>query len=144
MPSRPRRSIRDTFPPPPKQVSPPATGQSAPPATAVGGAEMATRGPADTDGDLTAATATTGGHVATESPGTPVTAAMAKRQGQRKFTVLLEAREAVAFTRLLAQVQEQLPTQTVRKSDIVRAWVALTGDDPTLRDQLVQELRNQP
>jgi hypothetical protein len=59
-----------------------------------------------------------------------------------KFTVLLDANTAADFDALAVQLRRQLGRR-IEKAAIIRALVALAGDDAALRGQLASELRNQ-
>lgn len=57
-----------------------------------------------------------------------------------KFTVVLSPDDAATFDQLALDVRRELGRRVV-KGDLVRTLVALAGDDPTLRGQLVDQLR---
>lgn len=57
-----------------------------------------------------------------------------------KFTVLLDGDEATAFDGLALVLRKRLG-RVVKKSDLVRALIALASDDQTLTAQLEAELR---
>jgi hypothetical protein len=57
-----------------------------------------------------------------------------------KFTVLLDGDEATAFDSLALVLRKRLG-RVVKKSDLVRALIALASDDQTLTAQLEAELR---
>ena len=57
-----------------------------------------------------------------------------------KFTVLLDGEEATAFDSLALLLRRRLG-RVVKKSDLVRALIALASDDQTLTAQLEAELR---
>lgn len=82
-----------------------------------------------------------------EPPKTPsidaVSSPPAPASDLSKFTVLLDGEEAATFDQLALDVRRLLGRRVV-KGDLVRALVALAGDDPTLRDQVVAELRARP
>jgi hypothetical protein len=60
-----------------------------------------------------------------------------------KFTVLLEPDAAADFDGLALDIRRLLGRR-VSKGDLVRALIALAAADPTLRDQLIGELRARP
>ncbi|MGH3936763.1 MAG: hypothetical protein ACRDS1_17575 [Pseudonocardiaceae bacterium] len=60
-----------------------------------------------------------------------------------KFTVLLDPEAAIGFDQLALDIRRLLGRR-VSKGDLVRALIALTAADPTLRDQLLNELRARP
>jgi hypothetical protein len=60
-----------------------------------------------------------------------------------KFTVLLEPDAAADFDQLALDIRRLLGRR-VSKGDLVRALIALAAADPTLRDQLIGELRARP
>ncbi|HET9257475.1 MAG TPA: hypothetical protein VFO16_20055 [Pseudonocardiaceae bacterium] len=57
-----------------------------------------------------------------------------------KFTVLLEPAAAADFDQLALDIRRLLGRR-VSKGDLVRALIALAVAEPTLRDQLIDELR---
>ena len=116
-PSRPR-SIRDTFP-----------GAAAKARAAVAPATD------EITEEMEMATATgTGTATATE-----VAATRQRPPAGSKFTVILSPEDAATFDQLALDVRRRLGRRVV-KGDLVRALVALAGDDATLRDQVVAEL----
>jgi len=60
-----------------------------------------------------------------------------------KFTVLLDPDAAIGFDQLALDIRRLLGRR-VSKGDLVRALIALAAADLTLRDQLLNELRNHP
>jgi hypothetical protein len=60
-----------------------------------------------------------------------------------KFTVLLEHDAAADFDQLALDIRRLLGRR-IAKGDLVRALIALAAADPTLRDQLIDELRGHP
>lgn len=60
-----------------------------------------------------------------------------------KFTVLLEPDAAADFDQLALDIRRLLGRR-VSKGNLVRALIALAAADPTLRDQLLHELRARP
>lgn len=82
--------------------------------------------------------------LATEDSGVAGDAAAALDEGQAaesksKFTVLLDGDEAANFDSLALVLRRRLG-RVVKKSDIVRALIALASDDQTLTAQLETEL----
>lgn len=57
-----------------------------------------------------------------------------------KFTVVLSAEDAAMFDQLALDIRRELGRRVV-KGDLVRTLVALAGDDATVREQLVDQLR---
>lgn len=60
-----------------------------------------------------------------------------------KFTVLLDPNAAADFDQLAVDIRRLLGRR-VSKGDLVRALIALTAADPTLRGQLLHQLRSRP
>jgi hypothetical protein len=60
-----------------------------------------------------------------------------------KFTVLLDPDAAADFDQLAVDIRRLLGRR-VSKGDLVRALIALAAADPTLRNQLIDELRTRP
>jgi hypothetical protein len=60
-----------------------------------------------------------------------------------KFTVLLDPDAAADFDQLAVDIRRLLGRR-VSKGDLVRALIALAAANPTLRDQLIDELRTRP
>lgn len=60
-----------------------------------------------------------------------------------KFTVLLDPDAAVGFDQLALDIRRLLGRR-VSKGDLIRALIALAAADLTLRDQLLNELRDHP
>jgi hypothetical protein len=60
-----------------------------------------------------------------------------------KFTVLLEPDAAIGFDQLALDIRRLLGRR-VSKGELVRALIALAAADPTLRAQLLDELRTRP
>jgi hypothetical protein len=60
-----------------------------------------------------------------------------------KFTVLLDPDAAIGFDQLALDIRRLLGRR-VTKGDLVRALIALAAADLTLRDQLLNELRDHP
>ncbi len=60
-----------------------------------------------------------------------------------KFTVLLDPDAAADFDQLALDIRRLLGRR-VSKGNLVRALIALAAADPTLRDQLIDELRTRP
>jgi hypothetical protein len=60
-----------------------------------------------------------------------------------KFTVLLDPDAAIGFDQLALDIRRLLGRR-VAKGDLVRALIALAAADLTLRDQLLNELRDHP
>lgn len=60
-----------------------------------------------------------------------------------KFTVLLDPDTTIGFDQLALDIRRLLGRR-VSKGDLVRALIALAAVDPTLRAQLLDELRNRP
>jgi len=60
-----------------------------------------------------------------------------------KFTVLLDPDAAIGFDQLALDTRRLLGRR-VTKGDLVRALIALAAADHTLRDQLLNELRDHP
>jgi hypothetical protein len=60
-----------------------------------------------------------------------------------KFTVLLEPDAAADFDQLALDIRRLLGRR-VSKGDLVRALIALAVAEPTLRGQLIDELRTRP
>jgi hypothetical protein len=69
-----------------------------------------------------------------------LTPAPAEASPPSKFTVLLESDAAAGFDQLALDIRRLLGRR-VSKGDLVRALIALAAADPTLRDQLLDELR---
>ena len=59
------------------------------------------------------------------------------------FTVLLDHDAAADFDQLAVDIRRLLGRR-VSKGDLVRALIALAAGDPTLRNQLIDELRTRP
>jgi hypothetical protein len=74
------------------------------------------------------------------SASTPVPA---EAPSPSKFTVLLEPDAAADFDELALDIRRLLGRR-VSKGNLVRALIALAAADPTLRDQLIDELRTRP
>jgi hypothetical protein len=87
------------------------------------------------------------------SPTTPPAAAVASNGASTpapaegsppsKFTVLLDPDDAAGFDQLAVDIRRLLGRR-VSKGDLVRALIALVAADPTLRDQLLHQLRDRP
>ena len=60
-----------------------------------------------------------------------------------KFTVLLDPDAAIGFDQLALDIRRLLGRR-VSKGDLIRALIALAAADLTLRDQLLNELRDHP
>ncbi len=71
------------------------------------------------------------------------TPAPAEAPPPSKFTVLLEPDAAADFDQLALDIRRLLGRR-VSKGNLVRALIALAAADPTLRDQLIDELRTRP
>ncbi len=71
------------------------------------------------------------------------TPAPAEAPPPSKFTVLLEHDAAADFDQLALDIRRLLGRR-IAKGDLVRALIALAAADPTLRDQLIDELRGRP
>jgi hypothetical protein len=71
------------------------------------------------------------------------TSAPAEAVPPSKFTVLLESDAAADFDQLALDIRRLLGRR-VSKGNLVRALIALAAADPTLRDQLLHELRTRP
>jgi hypothetical protein len=71
------------------------------------------------------------------------TPAPAEAPSPSKFTVLLDPDAAADFDQLAVDIRRLLGRR-VSKGDLVRALIALAAADPTLRDQLIDELRARP
>lgn len=67
--------------------------------------------------------------------------ALAEAPPPSKFTVLLESDAAADFDQLALDIRRLLGRR-VSKGNLVRALIALAAADPTLRDQLIDELRS--
>lgn len=71
------------------------------------------------------------------------TPAPAEAPPPSKFTVLLEPDAAADFDQLALDIRRLLGRR-VSKGNLVRALIAMAAADPTLRDQLIDELRTRP
>ena len=60
-----------------------------------------------------------------------------------KFTVLLDPDATIGFDQLALDIRRLLGRR-VSKGDLVRALIALAAADPTLRAQLLDQLRTHP
>jgi hypothetical protein len=69
------------------------------------------------------------------------TSAPAEAAPPSKFTVLLEPDAAADFDQLALDIRRLLGRR-VSKGNLVRALIALAAANPTLRDQLIEELRS--
>jgi hypothetical protein len=69
------------------------------------------------------------------------TSAPAEAAPPSKFTVLLESDAAADFDQLALDIRRLLGRR-VSKGNLVRALIALAAANPTLRDQLIEELRS--
>ncbi|MGH3707095.1 MAG: hypothetical protein ACRDRU_14695 [Pseudonocardiaceae bacterium] len=77
---------------------------------------------------------------ATAASNSGSTLAPAEGAPPSKFTVLLEPDAAADFDELALDIRRLLGRR-VSKGNLVRALIALAAADPTLRDQLIDELR---
>jgi hypothetical protein len=77
---------------------------------------------------------------ASNSASTP---ALAEAPPPSKFTVLLDPDAAADFDQLALDIRRLLGRR-VSKGNLIRALIALAAADPTLRDQLLRELRTRP
>jgi hypothetical protein len=80
---------------------------------------------------------------AATAPNSASTPAPADAPPPSKFTVLLDPDAAADFDQLAVDIRRLLGRR-VPKGDLIRALIALTAADPTLRDQLLHELRTRP
>ncbi len=104
-----------------------------------------TRQPADLRDQLESTTlpspaASPAAAAALNSASTP---APAEAPPPSKFTVLLDPDAAADFDQLALDIRRFLGRR-VSKGNLVRALIALAAADPTLRDQLLDELRAHP
>ncbi len=67
----------------------------------------------------------------------------AEAQPPSKFTVLLDPDATIGFDQLALDIRRLLGRR-VSKGDLVRALIALAAADPTLRAQLLHQLRTHP
>ncbi|MCA1675637.1 MAG: hypothetical protein LC799_26815 [Actinobacteria bacterium] len=77
---------------------------------------------------------------AADSTSTPT---LAEAHPPSKFTVLLDPDTTIGFDQLALDIRRLLGRR-VSKGDLVRALIALAAADPTLRAQLLDELRTRP
>ncbi|MDQ3765084.1 MAG: hypothetical protein M3460_27345 [Actinomycetota bacterium] len=80
---------------------------------------------------------------ATAAPNSASTPAPTEAPPPSKFTVLLEPDAAADFDQLALDIRRLLGRR-VSKGNLVRALIALAAAEPTLRDQLIDELRTRP
>jgi hypothetical protein len=78
--------------------------------------------------------------IATAASNSASTPATTQTPPPSKFTVLLEPDAAADFDQLALDIRRLLGRR-VSKGNLVRALIALAAADPTLRDQLIDELR---
>jgi hypothetical protein len=58
-----------------------------------------------------------------------------------KFTALFDSEVATTFDQLALTIRRQLRGLPVKKADIMRSLIMLAADDPTLRNQVAEDLR---
>ena len=80
---------------------------------------------------------------AATAPNSASTPAPVDAGAPSKFTVLLDPDAAADFDQLAVDIRRLLGRR-VSKGDLVRALIALAAGDPTLRNQLIDELRTRP
>ncbi len=104
-----------------------------------------TRRPADLRDQLEGTTppSPTASPTAAAASNGALTPALVEAPPPSKFTVLLDPDAAADFDQLALDIRRLLGRR-VSKGDLVRALIALAAAHPTLRDQLLDELRTCP